>query len=63
MPQYGPGLDQVFEQNRKSLSNASVFEIGLKIIDILEAIHESGYVYNDLKLQNIMLNYNTSTPI
>ena len=50
MPQYGPGLDQVFEQNRKSLSNASVFEIGLKIIDILEAIHESGYVYNDLKL-------------
>ena len=32
------------------------------MINLMEVIHESGYVYNDLKLHNIMLDYNVGIP-
>jgi serine/threonine protein kinase len=31
------------------------FEIGIQLIDILKSIHEAGYIYNDLKPNNILL--------
>ena len=60
MPRYGQQLFNIFIDNDKNLSNASILEIGLKILNILEVIHESGFVYNDLKLQNILVDYHVN---
>lgn len=43
------------------LSNASIFHLGLQILDILELVHKSGYVYNDLKPDNILIGYGEKT--
>jgi serine/threonine protein kinase len=32
-----------------------VFSIVKKLIDALQVVHEAGYVYNDIKLENIMI--------
>ena len=42
------------------LSNASIFHLGLKMLNILELIHKSGLVYNDLKPDNILIGYGQS---
>jgi serine/threonine protein kinase len=44
------------------LSHESVFQIGLQLLDILEMIHNAGYIYNDLKLDNILLGYEQKLP-
>lgn len=36
--------------------------MGLKLLDILEFIHESGFVYNDLKLENITIGLSDRIP-
>lgn len=57
MPRYGEDLFSILSKRKFKLSKASVYDLGLKILDILEAIHESGLVYNDLKLDNILIDY------
>jgi len=32
------------------------------LIKIFESVHSAGFVYNDLKLDNIMIGYNESLP-
>ena len=45
-------------KNQKDLFNPNlVFRIGLKLLTLLEEVHQSGYVYNDLNLENIMTDY------
>jgi len=33
--------------------------IGIKLLEIIEKIHEAGYTYNDLKLDNILVGDNS----
>ena len=35
-----------------------VFKIIKKLIEALKFVHEAGYVYNDIKLENIMIHSN-----
>ena len=39
------------------MSNASVFHLGLSLVGVIEIIHESGIVYNDLKPDNILISF------
>jgi len=32
-----------------------VYQIGIRLIDILSKVHDAGYIYNDLKLENILV--------
>jgi len=32
-----------------------MYQIGLNILNTLELVHDSGYVFNDLKFENILL--------
>ena len=31
-----------------------VADLGIKILEILKSVHDSGYIYGDLKLDNIL---------
>ena len=55
MPRYGRNLLDLFHKNRNYLSDASILHLGLSLLNTLELIHESGLVYNDLKLDNLVL--------
>ena len=39
------------------LPNVSIFHVGLAILNVLELIHNSGLVFNDLKPDNILVEY------
>ena len=46
----------------KTLSKASVYSLGIEVISILQQIHESGYTYNDLKLDNLLIGNDDELP-
>lgn len=62
MPRYGQSLRQIFKYFKKQISTQSIYSLGLTLIDIFELIHNSGLVYNDLKPDNIMVDYHSKLP-
>ena len=62
MPRYGISLQDILVENGKYLSDASILHLGLSLLNILEVIHESGQVYNDLKPDNILIGLNQKVP-
>ena len=62
MPRYGLNLQEILESRGNYLNNASIFGLGLQLLDILELVHDSGLVYNDLKPDNIMIGTEDKLP-
>lgn len=62
MPRYGKDLDRLLYERDFTLTDASIYTIGLKLLNILEVVHHSGLVYNDLKLDNVLIGYNYELP-
>ena len=56
MPQYGKNIEKILKCINGDISRASVYSFGLKLIDLLELIHDSGFVYNNLSPENILIN-------
>ena len=63
MPRYGHSLNEILASRDKQLSSLSVYSLGIKLLDILELIHNSGLVYNDLKPDNILIGPNDKIPL
>ena len=40
------------------MNKETILEIGLAMLITLEAVHSAGYVFNDLKLDNLMIGIN-----
>ena len=40
-----------------------MYSLGIKILTLLECVHETGFVCNDLKLDNLMIGYEDELPI
>lgn len=55
MPMYGSNLESIFEKYNQRFESKTIFQLGLQMLEIFEKIHESGYIYNDLKLDNIVI--------
>lgn len=55
MNKYGRNLESYFNQFNLTFSFKTIFQIGIRLIDIFERIHEAGLTYNDLKLDNILI--------
>ena len=55
MPFYGSNLDSVFEKYHSKFEAKTIYQIGIQMLEIFEKIHYSGFTYNDLKLDNIMI--------
>ena len=57
MPRYGKNLETLFERQKNQFSLASILDVALAVLNMLEKVHAAGFVYNDLKLDNILLGY------
>ena len=62
IPRYGKSLQSIVRKQKESLNLSSVLNLGIHLLNILEAIHDSGLVYNDLKLDNILLDMCENLP-
>ena len=58
MPKFGGDLDSFFKSVNRTLSLPSIIHVGVAVIDLLEKVHKSGYIYGDLKLDNLLFGNN-----
>jgi serine/threonine protein kinase len=52
-------LKKLFLLDKQKWSPQTIMHVGLQLIDVLESTHRAGYVFNDLKLDNILIQYGT----
>ncbi|XP_032143358.1 serine/threonine-protein kinase VRK1 isoform X2 [Sapajus apella] len=57
MDRFGSDLQKIYEANAKKFSRKTVLQLSLRILDILEYIHEHEYVHGDIKASNLLLSY------
>ena len=57
MDRFGRDLQKVYEENAKRFAHKTVLQLGLRILDILEYIHEHEYVHGDIKASNLLQSY------
>ncbi|XP_050810428.1 serine/threonine-protein kinase VRK1 isoform X1 [Gopherus flavomarginatus] len=57
MDRFGRDLQKIFEENAKQFAHKTVLKLSLRILDILEYIHEHEYVHGDIKASNLLLSY------
>lgn len=57
MDRFGTDLQKKFEENGKKFPRKLVLQLGLRLLDILEYIHEHEYVHADIKASNLLLSH------
>ena len=57
MPRYGKTLEELMFKIKFKISRETIYVLGLRILSALEIIHNAGFVFNDLKPDNILLEY------
>uniref|UniRef100_A0A8C5N5C0 Serine/threonine-protein kinase VRK1 n=1 Tax=Leptobrachium leishanense TaxID=445787 RepID=A0A8C5N5C0_9ANUR len=57
MDRFGKDLQKIFEDTGKRFPHKTVLQLGLRLIDILEYIHEHEYVHADIKASNLLLHH------
>ena len=58
MPRYGHNLEYITHKMSYKLSKTTILDIGTAMLMNLETVHKAGYVFNDLKLENLMVGCN-----
>ena len=58
MPRLGCNLEHYFEKLGYRINSKTILRLSIKILSLLECVHEAGYIFNDLKLDNIMTSLN-----
>ncbi|XP_040929884.1 serine/threonine-protein kinase VRK1-like isoform X2 [Betta splendens] len=59
----GSDLQKVFDSNEGRLKKTTVLHLGQVLLDVLEYIHEHGYVHADIKAANLLLGYTDNKKI
>ena len=49
-------LQTLFNESKGCFTYESICSLGIQLTNIFERIHCAGYVYNDLNLDNLLLN-------
>ncbi|MCJ8737197.1 hypothetical protein PDJAM_G00021290 [Pangasius djambal] len=57
MDRFGTDLQKKFEEGDKRFPRKLVLQLGLRLLDILEYIHEHEYVHADIKASNLLLSH------
>ena len=55
MTRHGMDLNKLFGKRKCFFTNESIYSLGIQLISIFEQIHLAGFVFNDLKLDNLVL--------
>lgn len=53
---HGPSLQNLYDFCGKQFSLNTSLQIALKLIDLLEILHSTGHIHNDIKPDNIVIN-------
>ncbi|KAF2365167.1 Protein kinase domain [Trinorchestia longiramus] len=61
MERFGSDLQKILEKHNKKFSFKTVYQIGLEIIDVLEYIHDKGYIHADIKASNLLVGFQKGT--
>lgn len=62
MPRLGQNLQTYFDNQKSKLPETSIYSLAIKITTLLECLHKQGLVFNDLKLDNLMVEYADHLP-
>lgn len=63
MEKLGCNLNHHMMRNKQNLDLGTIGKMGARLVQILEQVHGIGLVYNDLKLENILVgDSNSSCP-
>ena len=54
-------LQHIFEENGKQFDHKSVLQIAVRVITVLEYMHDHDYVHADIKAGNLLLGYQKGT--
>ena len=57
MQRFGTDVQKLFEANKKRFPVNTVLNLALKIIDVLEYIHDKQYIHADIKGSNLLLGH------
>ncbi|XP_058256046.1 serine/threonine-protein kinase VRK1 [Hemibagrus wyckioides] len=57
MDRFGTDLQKKFEESGKKFPRKLVLQLGLRLLDILEYIHDHEYVHADVKASNLLLSH------
>ncbi|KAF7704048.1 serine/threonine-protein kinase VRK1 [Silurus meridionalis] len=57
MDRFGTDLQKKFEEGGKRFPRKLVLQLGLRLLDILEYIHDHEYVHADVKASNLLLSH------
>ena len=61
-PRFGTNLETYYFSQNCHLSRISIYSLGIEVISKLRIVHSAGYVYNDVKLDNIMTGFDQKLP-
>lgn len=61
MTRFGTDIEKIYKENDFVFPEATVFSLGIRMIDALEYMHAKEYVHADIKSSNIMLGYDKSS--
>ena len=62
MPRYGQNLEKLLKSAQYKVPLVSVYHMCHHLLNLLEVIHDADMVYNDLKFDNILLDYGEQLP-
>lgn len=51
----GKNLEEIYNDNNRSFNTFTVFNIGYQIIELLESMHNAGYLHRDIKPNNFLI--------
>ena len=57
MPRLGMNLHELFNKKNGSFTEESIYSLGIQLLNILEKVHRAGFIFNDLKLDNLLLDF------
>ncbi|MBA42590.1 MAG: hypothetical protein CMF62_01090 [Magnetococcales bacterium] len=50
----GPSLEDMFKKYEKKLNDTTVIKLGIDLMNIMESLHNSGFIHRDIKPHNFM---------
>ena len=63
MKKQGPNIQTIFGKMNQKFSTKTVMQIGIKLLEIFQKVHSSGYLYNNLNLKHILVGRGDSREI